>query len=89
MKSVKSVRKKSEICERQKNNVSEILVVEDQAVAELVDDDGPLAADFVGQQFLRQIVEDVVLDGALHRTGTHVGVVAFLGQPFHGVVADL
>ena len=48
MKSVKSVRKKSEIRERQ-NNVCEILVVEDQAVAELVDDDGPLTADLVGQ----------------------------------------
>ena len=89
MKSVKSVRKKSEICERQKNNVSEILVVEDQAVAELIDDDGALAADLVGQQLARQIVEDVVLDGTLHGTGTHVGVVAFLRQPFHGVVADL
>ena len=52
------------------------LVAEHQTVAKLVDDDRLLARHLVGQQTARQVVEDVVLDGTLHRTGTHIGVVA-------------
>ena len=54
-------------------------VAEDKSVAELVDNDGLVVRHLVGQQLLREVVEEQLLDGTLHGTGTEVGVVAFLG----------
>ena len=57
-----------------------ILIPEYEAVAEIVDDDGLVAIDFVGKELLRQVVEYELLDGTLDGTGTEVGVVTLLSQ---------
>lgn len=61
-----------------------VLVSEHQSSTIRVDDDRFLAADLLGKKLLREVVEHIVLNGSLHRTGTEFGIVACIGQPIDG-----
>ena len=65
------------------------LVSEYQSVAEGIHDDRLFANNLICQNLLRQVVEQILLDGSLHRTGTIVGVVTLLSQPVDGLRRDV
>ena len=61
-------------------------VVEDEVVVDDVDDDGLVGLHLAFEQLARHLVEYLALYDALHRSGTHGGVVAHLGQATHRLV---
>ena len=65
-----------------------VVVFEDQSVARFLDEDGVRLVDLAAQDGAREIVEQEVLQGALHGTSTEIGVVALFGEEGHGVVVD-
>ena len=62
--------------------------MEHQTIAKGIDNNRFLSTDLVGKKFLRQVVEQILLDGSFHRTGTIIGIVALLCQPVDGLWGD-
>ena len=53
-----------------------------------VDGDGGVAADGSGKHLLREVVEQVVLDGSLHWACTILRVEALTGKELEGAVSE-
>lgn len=65
-----------------------VVVFEDQSIARFLDEDGMRLVDLAAQDGAREVVEQEVLQGALHGTCAEIGVVALFGEEGHGVVVD-
>ena len=55
----------------------------------LIDDDRTGAVDSARQERLGELIEHMVLDGSLDRTGTKLGVVTHMSQESTGIVGNL
>ena len=61
------------------------LILERQSLVIGIDDDGFVVRHVAGQQLLGQVVQDVALDGALHRAGTELGIISHLAKEVDGI----
>ena len=60
------------------------LVSEHQSVSVRIHDDGFRPVDMLCQHGLRQVVQQVTLDGPFDRTGTELGIITRIGQEVQG-----
>ena len=59
----------------------ELLVLEDQSICIcMIDGNWLLSANLFCKNLLTQVVQDIILDSALYRTGTKLWVVSYLCQ---------
>ena len=65
------------------------LVSEYQSVFVRIHDDGSRPVDMLCQHGLRQVVQQVTLDGPFDRTGTELGIVTRIGQEVQGGIGQL